>query len=287
MILDVKPENFYRFKWRDGPFMVLYSYENNFFNRLLVAEIEKTEKKYLNLKVLKINWLEQKNFSKITDDTECNRVVLYYKKEKIFDYCPPDLEIHLPKMFQKHKELYDFETIKNSQSYISREINVEKYSSLKIKKNKYISKILNCENFSNSNNYKTGCLVNGIKVNFPKNISQRQIVQKINSNIAQRDNSENNFRSKMNMNTRSFDYILNDSKEDKCEILPNNRILMKYYFQRFCRQNSNQSLKNKKIGFYSVKRWNTRFISNKKSKNGNVNNNNQTLVKKIKKKMGI
>lgn len=276
MIIDVKPGNFCRHKCKDGPFMVFYSYEHNILNKLLSDEIVKTDKKYLILNILKINWLEQKKFTNSTDDAECNRVLLYYKREIIFDYCPPDLGIQLPEMFHKCKELYDFETAKNSFNYTMRETNFEKHSSnkvpnqnLKMDNIQYIPKITICKRISNYNKCKTGDLANEIKGYFPKNIQQKKIVQKINNNnIIQKDKSKKNLLSKREIKKKSCDQILNAKKDDKGEILPDTRNLMKYYFESFCHENFNECLKNRNIGVYTLNRLNKRFISKKKSKKG-------------------
>lgn len=107
MIFPIKPEKFHTFRSFKNGSICFYTYNVNEVNKTLVSEIEKLEKQYLMLPILKLDWIEYKIYFEFYDDSECNRVALYDKGIAIEHYCPPDFISQLPKMFERCKKIYD------------------------------------------------------------------------------------------------------------------------------------------------------------------------------------
>lgn len=265
MLIQVSTRNFIRYKFNKGPILCFYEYRNNFINQIIMGEIEKLERQYMSVTVWKIEWLEHKKYLRLTENTQCNRVFVYYKNEIILDYCPPDFLTQLPQMFKKCKELLDNDNMSSNANYLGRQMT---YKTIQLKKEPPISNavngIVNNNNndiFLKSNNTnipKTNFKSNENMRNNVKNISQYELMQKYFNKNSQKRNFENNYPLSRNMN----------EKMKRLEELLENKIFMKYFLKRYNNRKFYQNSNNRKIGFYCINRGNKRFSTNSKIKNG-------------------
>lgn len=262
MILNLLPYNYFRYVTKTGPYLIFYTYESNSFNKLMGIEIEKMEKDFAFITVLKINWIQYKNYKQISNDLKCNRVVVYYRAEIIFDICPPNLETDLLKMFQKCKELNDINLIKIHLTFSENEINSMKHSSdikqqMEVSKSyKYVDVKSSCSKSSHSNIPINTTKSNNDIINVPKIKPKYQIVQKQDKNKSTETDVMSVLLPDKNINKYTSDAILYNKKNSICKISQALKISQKYLLKHGSQKSSYKGFINIKNNIYDKNRRN-------------------------------
>lgn len=122
MIIQVPPKTFNRYKNLHGPYLCFYTYEENVFNKQLVAEIEKLAKNDPIISVIKMDWQEHRKYFFSLEEQDVNRVTIYNRGKLIEEYCPPDLGKELPLMFKICKRIHDIQCANSARRLNNNEI---------------------------------------------------------------------------------------------------------------------------------------------------------------------
>lgn len=125
MIVNITPFKINRYKNMEGPYILFYSHDKNDINRNIVSAIERHDKEYFILTIIKMEWLDHKKYFFIENERECNRVSIYSKGKLVRDHCPPDLE-QLSNMFKTCKSILDFNIIMFNKTAFDKEANERK-----------------------------------------------------------------------------------------------------------------------------------------------------------------
>lgn len=121
MLIEVLPEKFNRFIIRNGPYICYYNNEKNLLNRPLVNKILEYEKQYMMVMVLKLDWFQHKEYFRIENETECNRMIVYSAGKKIVNLIRPESN-EIINMFKLCQEMGELVNIKQSQDVLKKEI---------------------------------------------------------------------------------------------------------------------------------------------------------------------
>lgn len=117
MIITISPKSFNHFKKTHGVFLCFYDFSKDPYNQNLVEKIEKLEKNFCDLSIVKLDWLKYKKYFKFENDKEYNQVVIHGKGEVLLERFKPDSETELPKIFEKCKEFHEMHVRRISQAY--------------------------------------------------------------------------------------------------------------------------------------------------------------------------
>lgn len=150
MLIEVKPLTLNRFILRTGPYLCFYCYEENLTNMKLVGEILELEKQFPIIYVLKMYWLEHKNYFNFKKREDFNRVVVHSSGEMIANCFLPNSK-ELINLFKMCKNIHDYNIKKQNQEYVRKEMILKNFQTDHLKPKKKNQSKIKC--FKNKDEY--------------------------------------------------------------------------------------------------------------------------------------